>query len=298
MATDGYPGETKMSKPMLAASVKYTDDLEYPLLCTPKLDGIRCLIQNGQAVSRSLKPIRNRYIQSTLGKPRFEGLDGELMLKEEASFQEVTSAIMSTDGEPDFHFVVFDRWDLRTGYEDRVNTLLRTTWPDFIEILEPEKVNDKNEFASLAAAFLEEGFEGIIARRATGKYKHGRSTIREQGLLKWKPVLDSEAEVLDYYEEMHNENEAMTNALGRTERSTAKDGLKGKGRLGGFVLRDLKSGVEFRCGSGLDEQQRIEFWQLGGRLRGRTVKYKYQSEGAKDKPRFPIFLGFRDPEDM
>jgi hypothetical protein len=31
---------------------------------------------------------------------------------------------------------------------------------------------------------------------------------------------------------------------------------------------------------------------------GKVVKYKSQPTGVKDKPRFPVFLGFRDVVDM
>ena len=105
-------------KPMLAASCDDIDQLRYPLLATQKIDGIRCLIIDGVAMSRSLKPIPNRYIQSIIGKREYNGLDGELVVG--SSFQQATSGIMSSDGEPDFTYHVFDLWD-RAGatYYDR-----------------------------------------------------------------------------------------------------------------------------------------------------------------------------------
>src|SRR5690554_4631311 len=112
-------------KPMLAASCDNLDALKYPLLATPKIDGIRCLIIDGVAMSRSLKPIPNRFIQSVIGKPEFNGLDGELLVGD--SFQAATSGIMSGDGEPDFRYYVFDQWDAGTGYTDRVEGLRMQT---------------------------------------------------------------------------------------------------------------------------------------------------------------------------
>ncbi len=46
----------KTLKPMLSASLRKDkgeslDDLVYPLVASPKIDGIRCLITNGEAVS-------------------------------------------------------------------------------------------------------------------------------------------------------------------------------------------------------------------------------------------------------
>ena len=69
---------------MLAASCDDIDQLRYPLLATQKIDGIRCLIIDGVAMSRSLKPIPNRYIQSIIGKREYNGLDGELVVERRA----------------------------------------------------------------------------------------------------------------------------------------------------------------------------------------------------------------------
>ena len=55
-----------MFKPMLAATVADRSKLRFPYLASPKLDGIRCLVLNGEVLSRSFKPIRNRFIQVQL----------------------------------------------------------------------------------------------------------------------------------------------------------------------------------------------------------------------------------------
>lgn len=53
----------KPINPMLATAVENLDVLKYPVLVSPKLDGIRCLIIDGVAMSRSLKPIPNKHVQ-------------------------------------------------------------------------------------------------------------------------------------------------------------------------------------------------------------------------------------------
>ena len=37
---------------------------------------------------------------------------------------------------------------------------------------------------------------------------------------------------------------------------------------------------------------------MKNKLMNRIIKFKWQEAGTKDKPRCPIFLGFRDPEDV
>ena len=52
-----------IEKPMLSATCKDSSQLVYPVLVTPKLDGIRCLVKDTGVVSRTLKPIPNKYIR-------------------------------------------------------------------------------------------------------------------------------------------------------------------------------------------------------------------------------------------
>jgi DNA ligase-1 len=65
--------------------------------------------------------------------------------------------------------------------------------------------------------------------------------------------------------------------------------------LGAMLLR-MSDGVEVSCGTGFTEMQRRGFWRPDKlkQLMGKTVKFKYQKHGTKDKPRHPVFLGFRE----
>src|SRR5712691_7907552 len=86
-------------KPMLALS-KLPDFrmLKFPLLVSPKLDGIRASVQGGQLVSRSLKPIPNKNVQD-LFRNLPEGIDGELIEgnPSDEPFRRTTSIVMSDD---------------------------------------------------------------------------------------------------------------------------------------------------------------------------------------------------------
>jgi len=132
-----------------------------------------------------------------------------------------------------------------------------------------------------------------MLRHQNGPYKHGRSTEREGWLLKLKRFDDSEAVILSAYELMHNANEATQNELGYTERSSHKAGMVGKGVLGGLSVRDVYSGVEFDIGTGFDQATREALWKQRDQLPEQVIKYKFFASGVKDKPRFPVFLGFR-----
>jgi DNA ligase-1 len=297
-----------IQKPMLAATLEPEDlkTLKYPVLATPKLDGIRCLIVNGKAVSRKFKPIPNHYIRKTLESFASEGFDGEIIIKG-ATFNEISSAVMSEDGNPSFVYVVFDYCkEPSEGYSSR----LRNMWKvsriyrelgrenQFINFLFEKQINNESELLSFETKCLSEGYEGIMLRSANSPYKFGRSTLKEGYLLKFKRFTDGEAQILSLYEKMHNTNEATMDELGHTKRSSHLAGQIPANTLGGFNVQDLKSGQKFSIGTGLDDALRQTIWSNPQNYLGKIIKYKSQKVGEKDLPRFPTFLGFRDKRDM
>lgn len=293
-----------MTKPMLAVAADFTK-IKYPVYASPKLDGIRCLIIDGVAKTRTLKDIPNIHIDAKLSQAAFNGLDGELIVGSPTSktvYTDTVSQVMSYDKQPDFTFYVFDIHNVVGGYGTRSEQLAEMiNGLDYAAIKLHESVKIADEAALLAyeAKCVEAGYEGIIVRaNLDAHYKFGRSTVNEGSLLKVKRFEDSEAEIIGFEEEMFNGNEAQTNELGRTKRSTAKAGLSGKGTLGAFLGRDVVSGVEFAIGTGLTALQRGLFWQRKEDYLGKLVKYKYFPVGVKVAPRHPVFLGFRDKADL
>jgi DNA ligase-1 len=284
-----------ITKPMLAGTVEDVSALKFPVLCTPKLDGIRCLIVNGQAVSRNFKPIQNTHIRTSLaGLP--EGLDGELIVKGKP-FNEISGDVMREDGTPNFTFMVFDLHS-QLGYDQRMVQLGALQLPGFVDKVLPVQVNDVRGLLDLEQQWLDQGYEGVMLRLPDSPYKFGRSTVREQWLLKLKRFMDSEAEVLECVEQTENQNLQERDAFGRSKRSTAMAGLVPKGTLGAFRVRDVKTGIEFSIGSGMDDALRAAVWSQRSETVGRIIKYKSQEVGSVVAPRFPVFLGFRDQSDM
>ena len=96
-----------ITKPMLAGKCERPDALSFPVLATPKLDGIRCLKINGRAMTRSFKPVSNRFTRGWIEANLPDGLDGELIVRG-TTFSETAGHIGRESGEPDFTFAVFD----------------------------------------------------------------------------------------------------------------------------------------------------------------------------------------------
>ncbi len=293
-----------ITKPLLASPADM-NKIEYPLLGSPKLDGIRAIVVGGRLLSRSFKPIPNIHINKELLKHVKDGFDGEIMLRDpKATFQDITSAVMSIEGNPDFVYCVFDYvYDsLFTPYYLRVKKLCEVAEGNkYIRVIKPRLIKDRESLDAYETACLEEGYEGIMVRSPSSMYKCGRSTVKESILLKIKRFEDSEAVILSVFEKMKNNNEQEKDELGHSKRSTKKEGMTPTGTLGGFIVKDIKTGVTFSIGSGLNDETRSKIWKSKDDYTGKIVKYKYQPYGVKDEtgvPRFPVYVGFRSEIDM
>lgn len=278
--------------------------LVFPYMVTPKLDGHRCLIKDGVALTSSLKPFPNKFIQSCFADGRFDGLDGELVVGEPNHpdvFRTTSSGVRRESGEPDFTFWVFDRWEVpEWDAMARFSSIYKSYAGDFTErvrIVPMQHVGAHALLDDVESFYIEQGYEGVMLRSPTSPYKFGRSTVKENYLLKLKRFADAEAEIIGYVEQMQNTNEKKTNALGRSERSSAKSGKVGKGTLGALQVRAINGkykGVEFEIGTGLDDTYRRIIWEGQDWYRGKVLTFKYQDVGNYDKPRIPVFKAFRD----
>ncbi len=296
----------KPFKPLLAAQANLML-IDFPAVVSPKIDGLRCIIVNGVPVSRSLKPIRNAQIKSVLtGIPHM--LDGELIVAD-GNFQQSTTAVMRESAESDWEYHVFDllpTFASESGpFSERLMNLRELFesahfhLPEQCKLLEQSFVFSREELEEVHKQHVADGYEGTMVRSPKGIYKFGRSTAKEGILVKLKQFSDAEAVIIGFEELMHNDNEAVTNALGLTERSSHKENKRASGKLGAFVLRSLTDQeITFKCGTGLTDDMRVEFWKTQDDLLGQLVKYKFFDFGIKQAPRHPVFLGIRHPDDI
>lgn len=302
-----------LTKPLLADktlceedSAPYYAKLKFPMAGTPKIDGIRCLKPQEEAVSRSFKPIPNVYSRSLVTNKCPTGVDGELAIRG-GTFNDAQSLIMTRAGEPDVVYYVFDyvKDDINKPYLERMKDMremfeLRTDLLTFCVPVYPEIVNNIEELEALKAKHLAEGHEGTMLRSVDSKYKCGRSSFKEHILLAIKYFQDGEAEILSLEEKMHNTNEATEDAFGNTERSSHKENMVPAGTLGKFKVRNLKDGTEFKIGTfkNLTDEMKQDIWNNKDSYVGKIVHFREQVHGKKDKPRIPSFYGFRHGDDL
>jgi len=288
---------------MLAAAANAEDlrKLRYPLLASPKLDGIRLLCHPKLGpVTRSFKPLPNEYLRELLAHDLYKGLDGELMMVDEngkpANFNQIQSAVMSQAGQPQIQYWVFDYFlSPSDPFTERTYDLIHIVEKDtkgIVRVLTHVQVNSPEEVVSLASEWIQEGFEGLILRDPSGVYKSGRSTLKQQGMIKYKEFADAEGIIVGFEELYHNQNPQERSVLGLAERSDKKEGLVPANTLGALVLSTQWG--ELRVGSGFDLSLRDAIWRDRDKYLGKVVTFKYQTHGMQDLPRFPIFLRFRE----
>ena len=282
-------------KPMLSATLEDPLRLTWPVLGSPKLDGLRCIIKDGMALSRNLKPFRNKFVQEQLSTLP-NGLDGELIVGSPCEgnvLGRTQSGIMSTDGEPNFTYWVFDRWDSVTRpFKARHWSLYDIDHPR-VQVVHHAEIVGLNDFIEYEQRAIDMGYEGIMIRGIYGHYKFGRATHNDQLLWKFKRFRDGEALVTGLEEGVHNNNEAQLDELGRTKRSSHQAGMVGAGRVGTILATDQSTGQQLRISPGeMTAEQRVYYWENQDKLIGHIITFKTFDYGALNVPRFSTFKAF------
>lgn len=155
-------------------------------------------------------------------------------------------------------------------------------WNEYIAPLQII-LTDVGEDLNLAKAVGIEGFVvvDIFAKYGDKAYSFDGKAQRPNGIWKRKPKYEEEFIISNTYE--------------------------GSGRninkLGGLFIQQVHPDTEElidcgKCGGGLSDEQRLDFWQRKDKLIGKTIKVEFDSrQPPKDGAyalRFPVFKGFAD----
>jgi DNA ligase 1 len=325
-----------IQEPMLAQD--YDPELHdkmFPMYATPKVDGIRAYVDAGTVWARSNKSVPNRWIQNMLPLYLPSGIDVELGVGSHSAqdhFQKTTSVVMSDcNGIDDLHVYILDyvqedgheirhyaerityinRWWKQTAVlpQNQVFKTERLPLPDTFDakrliqqttVLMPVKLTSPTQVPLFLNQCIKLGYEGAVLRRPDGGYEFGRPKAKDGLLLRCKPLEHSEAVIYGFKELEHNDNVQTLSPTGKATRSTHQSGKRLGGCLGAFLVRDLRTGIEFSVGggTGLTHQLRQQVWASRQDFLGRVIRYSFLSVGTKHRPRQPKFTGFRDERDM
>lgn len=308
--------EPALAAPLLPPTLESTDanilaamkKLRYPVLASLKLDGIRALRLNGTLLSRRLKKIPNKVIRErSLVLPG--GMDMELFARN-LEFCQVTSIVMSKEHEfsdmINFHLLDAFPTDYSVSYAQRCDTIaqymgaLAPEHHEHVKFAPPSMMHNAEQLFTFFLTCEQELGEGICFRLPNSPYKCGRSTLKEQYLIKLCRYTISEAIITGFVEQLANCNGERRNLTGHMDRRSHSLNMIGKGTLGAFICKDIHNDIEFAVGTGngLDDKLRSEVWDNQHKYLAKIISYRCKNHGKKTKPRNPTFRGFRDPIDL
>lgn len=276
----------------------------FQLFMQPKLDGVRARNIDGVMYSRSGEVIPNKMIQKMYGRKEFHLLDGEIWWHG-ATFHELQSFCSSEDQIS--HLVRWNVFDimLQVPYVRR-----REILPSMAQMLQHRdghllldvQVRSAAEVQQIYAGWRKNGLEGAMLRDGRMYYKHGRSTVSCQELLRIKDWETFEGVITGWGPRLENDNDQELSAVGYAKRSKSKAGMRELPEVGYFDVRADWHGrtVRFSVGaSPLGRARCRELWQLGlPAVFRKTVTIKAAADRAKDLPSQPILLGIRWEGDL
>lgn len=309
-------------KPLLACNYNESK-LVFPLGAQAKIDGVRGLTTEGGLTGRSLKKHKNKHTTAFYSGKEYRNLDGELAAASEVDpdLCRVTSSALSTiTGTPYTIWHLFDCLDKNVvggDYVDRHAYLVSYIKDQHAQglclnarVVPMTICKNLEELLACDEKWLAMGYEGTIIRALHGKHKEGRSTVTKGELLRIKRFADAEAVVVSLEEGESNNNEAQTNELGRTFRTSHIENKVLNGTLGNMQC-DMLNDVEYEGRIILTKGQRItvspgtmlhpmrkHYFENQKEILGHIVTFKYFPKGIKDKPRFPVFKSLRSSEDI
>lgn len=302
--------KVKPFKPHLATDADI-DKLVFPVWAQYKIDGVRAVVKDEKCTGRSMKPCLNTLITDYFSDISYEGFDMEMGATKpnDPDLCRLTTSLTGTikGGLPKF-VIVFDFLHpsvIHLPYVERMEALevwcRKVVFGAEVDIfISPQyKIENKADLLKFYQNALDLNYEGVVLRKQDGMHKSGRCTVREGNYLRIKPTGDAEGTLVRVEEAMENCNEAVTNALGQTERSSHKENLKPKGMIGALIIKDFKTGQEIKIGPGtLNHKQRRYYFIHQDELAQKIIKYKFLATGQKDKPRHARFFSFRNKEDL
>jgi len=280
---------TKIS-PMLAIGKKTWEDTEkciiYPCHIQPKLDGNRCIAfrdETGKVVlmSRGDKEWNLPHIQIQLNSILTEHdiLDGELYVHGE-SCQTITSYVKKYKaGQTErVKFYIYDYPESEAGtnliWRER-ETKLRYLKLKLEEMPELDKLEivpsviayNHNDILRIHDQYVEDGYEGAIARNLTGLYEYG---YRSRNLIKLKAFDDTEFLIVGF-----------TNGRGKNKTTVTWECVTEEGKYFTVVPTGNK-------------RDRAEMLKNGDMHIGKLLKVKHFGWTDENKPRFPVGIAFRE----
>lgn len=258
-------------------------------------------------LSRSFKPIPNVQLHKkfealkSFTKEQGIVLDGEIY-GHGMTFQEITHFVMTQDTKnekiPDnltfhcFDWIVNPNIRAVDRYIQSVEMSARFNLP--LEIVVQQTVSNPSDVANLFENVLAQGYEGLILKNPNSAYKMGRATFKEGLGYKCKPYQTFDAVVVDIDQgtKVRDGSDRLADAFGYSKTSMKKADRVPVDKAGAFVI--VYNGHEMRVSLAMTDEEKTELWMNKDKYIGRKIEYKGMMVGAKDVPRHPVFIRYRE----
>lgn len=275
--------------PMLAHKYNdYKDGIQFPVLASRKIDGLRYVARKDGGWTRNGKKyVSVPHIDKIL-KPLFDAhpdwiVDSEIY-NQDIPFEKIVSLVKKTkpvaqdlvESEKVCNLYIFDgvtddvTADFETRFAEIRKEIGRLIGNDsHLKFVENEKVNNHDELMKLHDQYVSEGWEGLMVRRIGSAYENKRS----KNLLKYKSFFDEEFNIVDVIE-----------------------GIGQRSGMAGKIVVTLKSGETCEAGIRGGEAYYKQLLKDRVNLIGKKATVRYQGFTEKGSLRFPVAIAI-DPID-
>lgn len=208
-------------KPMLAKDSNkcQTSVLNKRLLCSTKLNGVRCLMQFSEGKIHAISRGGKEYnVPTTLIREALEDffkehpsviLDGELY-NHGHHLQELSGIARLKEWEDRCNILeywIYDIADSTKTFEERLEFLMllkdKLKGISKIKVIDHIETNSFKEIQDLHNKWVKEGYEGLVARKPNSTYQFGK---RGSDMIKVKEYMEQEFEIIDYKDGLRDED--------------------------------------------------------------------------------------------
>ena len=311
-------------------------DIQFPVLSSYKLDGLRCIFYKGEMLSCSLKPIVNKQLRKKFqviadySKANNLILDGEFY-NHNIPFGLISSCVMTQDvtdkkaikswtekceerdikitreeameGIKFYCFDVVQNDNFEEPFAGRTLHVgaLAFLYFELVEQVKQEYIKLPETIELMFEKALDNGYEGLILKDPNGRYKCGRGTVKEALIYKVKPYRTFDGVIKEVVQatKVDPNAEKKTNELGRSVTSKKKEDRILIEKASAFLVDYVVDGVimgEVKPVIAMTDVEKETVWANKAQYIGKMIEYKGMLIGSKDVPRHPVMLRFIDKE--
>ena len=254
----------------------------YPCLVSPKIDGLRCVYENGVLRSRGGNEFQGlTWLQKAVQvfqdkEPRLIRLDGEITAQGQ-HFDEISGKLRSFQETHDAHYNIFDMVvDFDEPLEARIRRLHELTvavqqeagqQPDGWTYVPNYLCKGRDDVTRVYMENLNDGYEGVMVKDAKSVYFTGRKADWQK--LKPSHTIDLTVTGVNY---------------GSAESTIA-------GQVAALVCKG--AGFEVTVGSGLSDSQRRTWSESPDLIVGKTIEVKFMERSSQGSLRHPRLIQVR-----